>query len=333
MKNIYVFLIHLGYWFLLLFLFFIIYLVSRVNSNGGPAYPYLISILVGFILIPSLLSFYGSYFYLFHLYVNKSDKIRLILFSTSLIILSTVISLFSIYKLIKTPQVFIEIGIVGICLNVFNALIGFILHSFVSWFTDLKVKDELHKKNKWLELEMIKLKLDPHFLFNTINNIDVLIESDSVKASEYMIKLSSLLRFYLYQSSSETIQLKDELMYIQDYIELQKIRTNNVDYVHLLVHGNAGEKEIPPMILIPFIENAFKHSTNKKTANINIEITILDSKLLFNCTNTFDPNRKTIEGIGNTLIENRLKLLYGTNYTMEVSTVNDKYDLKLTLPL
>ncbi|TNE53852.1 MAG: hypothetical protein EP338_10005 [Bacteroidetes bacterium] len=333
MKKIYILLLNLGYWLLLFLLVVILYIASQINSVSGPSITSLSTLLIGYIFIPSIISFYGSYFFLFQLYIKKVKKFKLLIFTGSLIIISCLTSLISIYNFVNSEQALLEIGLVSFFLNAFHASIGFILHSFISWFTDVKIKDELSKKTQLLELEMVKLKLDPHFLFNTINNIDVLIETDSEKASEYIIKLSSILRFYLYRSSNSSIYLSEEIRYIKEYVELQKIRTSNEDYVHLTIQGNAAQKEIAPMILTPFIENAFKHSPNKKTNYIDIQISIQDNSLIFKCSNTIDKTKKAEKGIGNQLVENRLKLLYGNNYDLNVNISEENYVLNLCLPL
>ncbi|MEM6299749.1 MAG: histidine kinase [Bacteroidota bacterium] len=218
-------------------------------------------------------------------------------------------------------------------MNGFNVSVGFILHSFISWFTDVREKEALSQKTKSLELEMLKLKLDPHFLFNKINNIDVLIEADAKKASEYIIKLSSILRFYLYQSSEQMISLQDELRYIREYVELQKIRTSNEDFVHLIVEGNPDKREIAPMTFIPFIENAFKHSQNKKMSQINIHISILENQVNFSCVNKVNDAKSTEKGIGNHLIEDRLKLIYGERYALHVDHSEENYTINLSIPV
>ncbi|WP_235295527.1 sensor histidine kinase [Portibacter lacus] len=230
----------------------------------------------------------------------------------------------------------LEVGVVSLFLNAFNVLIGFILRSFTSWFTDIKEKEELGKKTELLELEMIKLKLDPHFLFNTINNIDVLIETDPEKASEYVFKLSSILRFYLYKASDSVINLSDELKYIHEYVELQKIRTSNLEFVNLTINGDPANKKIAPMVFIPFIENAFKHSLDKKTNAIVINIEILHDVVHFQCKNKknlFIDEHSEAKGLGDSLIKNRLKLIYGDNYHINVNDSEKEYLVDLKIPV
>jgi len=331
MKRTYVILLNIGYWFLYILLISILYFASQVTVINGPSIFDFSILVVKYVLIPSFISFYGAYFLLFRLFIQKASQIKLILSTVFILLISSFIAVMSISLKIEMPIIFLEVGIISLLLNAFNALLGFIVHSFTSWFTDLREKEILSQKTKNLELEMLKLKLDPHFLFNTINNIDVLIETDSAKASEYILKLSSLLRFYLYKASNSTVQLNDELKYIGEYVDLQKIRTTNENFVQLSVEGNPNGKKIAPMLLIQFVENAFKHSQNKKVDTISIHITIYDEQIHFQCKNKLGISSDEI-GIGNELVKNRLELIYGDNYDFDVNITAQDYQIDLRIP-
>jgi LytS/YehU family sensor histidine kinase len=232
-------------------------------------------------------------------------------------------------------DLFSEKFILTLTISLLNIRSGFIVKGFISWYSDLKIKEELKQKAHVMELSLIESKLDPHFLFNTINNIDVLVLRDSKKASDYLNKLSSILRFILYESKGRKIKLSEEIDYILRYIELQKIRTSNQKFVSLDIKGEHISSLIYPMTFIPFIENAFKHCTNKKIENA-IEISIITSKknIHFRCSNKFKLSAKPIkEGIGNKLIAKRLQLLYPSSHTLETYKNDDKYtaDLKIEL--
>ena len=151
-------------------------------------------------------------------------------------------------------------------------IIGLVMKGFITSYGDIKLKADLENKNNQMELALVKSQINPHFLFNTINNIDVLIEKDAVKASAYLNKLSDIMRFMLYETKEERTPLKQELTYIEKYIDLQRIRTSNPNYVNYNVEGKPDNLVIAPMLFIPFIENAFKHAENKKIENaINIK--------------------------------------------------------------
>ncbi|HXD92543.1 MAG TPA: sensor histidine kinase [Bacteroidia bacterium] len=186
-----------------------------------------------------------------------------------------------------------------------------------------------------MELALVKNQINPHFLFNTINNIDVMIAKDAGQASAYLNKLSDIMRFMLYETKTEKIPLSKELTYIEKYIDLQKIRTSNINYVNYHVEGDGGNLVIAPMLFIPFIENAFKHAENKKLDNaVNIKLTLSKEMITFECENKFSEsasNNDEQSGLGNELIAKRLQLLYPNKHTLDVSNKNQTYHVKLVV--
>ena len=177
-------------------------------------------------------------------------------------------------------------------------------------------------------------QLNPHFLFNTIPNIDVLIELDGPKASLYLNKLSAIMRFMLYETKVEKIPLSKELEYIEKYIELQKIRSINPGYVNFSVQGDPASWQISPMIFIPFIENAFKHLGNRKVNDaLCICFTIESNTLLFECGNNMSAEipANTVGGLGSALIQKRLAMLYPNQHKINVSNNGAWYTVNLTI--
>ena len=214
-------------------------------------------------------------------------------------------------------------------------MVALVIKGFITWFNEIKLKEALKEKNHEMELALIKSKLDPHLLFNTINNIDALIIKDAVEASNYLNKLSDIMRFMLYETMAEKILLSQEIEYIEKYIALQKIRTANEHYVHFSVTGIIGNKMIAPMVFIPFIENAFKHTNNKKLENaIAVHIIIGNKTIQLVCENKFDSKpaiRQPDSGLGNELIQKRLQLIYPEKHVLEVNKTNELYTVNLTI--
>jgi LytS/YehU family sensor histidine kinase len=216
-----------------------------------------------------------------------------------------------------------------------SGIIAFVIKGFITWVEEVKLKEELKHKNREMELALVKSQLDPHFLFNTINNIDVLILRDATQASDYLNKLSDIMRFMLFETKTEHILLSKEIEYINKYIELQKIRTANSSYVNFEVLGKVNGQLMAPMVFIPFIENAFKHTNNKKipqAIDIKIETFVTHTQLI--CSNKFDPTRilqQQNHGLGNELIKRRLQLLYPDKHVLEVSNNQNVYCVALTI--
>jgi LytS/YehU family sensor histidine kinase len=211
------------------------------------------------------------------------------------------------------------------------------MRGFITSYGDIHLKEELNRKNYEMELALMKAQINPHFLFNTINNIDVLIQKDATKASAYLNKLSDMMRFMLYETKTEKIALAKELHYIEQYIELQKIRTSNPNYIKYEVTGESDNLVIEPMLFIPFIENAFKHAENKRIENaIHISIAIQKQSIRFECENAYsdEPQLKPEHGgLGNDLIERRLALLYPDKHSFTTTNKNGLYKVILVISL
>jgi two-component system LytT family sensor kinase len=193
-------------------------------------------------------------------------------------------------------------------------------------------KKHLESKNALL---MLQAQINPHFLFNSLNNIDILIEETPKIASEYLKKLSDILRYVLYETKEEETDLSKEIVQIQSYIDLQKIRTNNPRYVNLKILGELRDQKIAPMIFIPFIENAFKHSKNKTIDNaIDIQFEISDKNVIMVCKNYFEPNQIEViknEGLGNETIKQRLNLLYPKKHKLVIDKTDHWFNVTLSI--
>lgn len=292
-------------------------------------------------IIPALIGFYTSYLVLFNRYLVKKYILKLFVSAIVTGICSAAITELIIHFTFKklaanwgVNDIFtMGIFIFFICIG--NGVIALIIKGFINWFNDIKFKLELTRKNYEMELALVKSQINPHFLFNTINNIDVLISTDAARASAYLNKLSDIMRFMLYETKPAKISLHKELTYIEKFIELQKIRTTNEHYINYSIKGDAGNFLIPPMLLISFIENAFKHAENKKVENaINVHLDIEKEKLMFECENVYDQNTKVIQeqsGLGSDLIIKRLKLLYPKKHTLKITDNNGRYKVALSL--
>jgi len=341
MKKSIVLAIHIGFWFSYFLVFFFIIAAATQGFSTGPNLEYLIKFGFPFAVVPSLSCFYLFYFFLFPKYIQNRKIGRSFLYSVLISVGCAFISGFIISMLFGTKIMFkggytsfiseiVTMALIGFVIGI----IGVIIRGFITWYDDLKVKEELNLKNHKIELALVKSQLDPHFLFNTINNIDVLILKSPELASEYLNKLSDILRFMLFETKLEKIALSKETEYIKKYIELQKIRTSNENFVSFTINGEISNETIPSMLLIPFIENAFKHVSNKKTENaITISLSVETKKIIFECENKFGESNKSLEfnGLGNDLIKKRIELLYPKKHTLDITNQNNTYKVNLVL--
>lgn len=292
-------------------------------------------------ILPAIFGFYTFYSVLFNKYLTKKKMRGLFLSATTFALIVAIITQTIIYFTFRGKGInwgvndIFPIGLVLAFIAVANGTMGLVMRGFITWFNDIKFKLELNKKNYEIELALIKSQINPHFLFNTINNIDVLISKDAIRASDYLNKLSDIMRFMLYETKAAKIPLNKELTYIEKFIELQKIRSANPHYISYTVKGDAKDLMIPPMLLIPFIENAFKHSENKKAENgININLDIEHEKFIFNCENSYNQNTQLQHehsGLGIELIKKRLALLYPGKHKLTITNNNELYKVALSL--
>jgi two-component system, LytTR family, sensor kinase len=293
-------------------------------------------------LIPALAGFYSFYYFLFDRYLSAKKILALCVAGVVTILACGILGILALNIITKGKivvntdiKVVLFVLLFMSILSLVHGSIALVMRGFITWYGDIKIKKELQQKNFDTELALVKSQLNPHFLFNTINNIDVLIEKDAAKASVYLNKLSDIMRFMLYEAKPEKIPLQKEVTYIEKYIDLQKIRTANVSFIQYSIEGDYSKWTIAPMLFIPFIENAFKHSSNKKTGHgIIIKIIATDKALHFYCENHISENPMHTDdsgGVGNELIQRRLNLLYPGKHDLVVTNENNIFKVQLTI--
>ncbi|SHF82403.1 sensor histidine kinase [Flavobacterium defluvii] len=197
-----------------------------------------------------------------------------------------------------------------------------------------KLIAETHRTNT--ELIYLRKQTNPHFLFNSLNSIYSLAHKKSDLVPDAIVTLSELMRYMLYETDNKTVALEKEINYIQNYIELQKLRLNNIEDIVINVHGNTKNKFIEPLLLISFVENAFKYGTDYKGAtHVKIKIFISENNLDFWIENTIENYEKDPEnsGIGLVNIQSRLDLLYPDAHELTINQDNKFYRVHLSLKL
>lgn len=202
-------------------------------------------------------------------------------------------------------------------------------------FRQIISKQEIEAEKNKAELSLYKAQINPHFLFNTLNTLYALVLSGSEKTESAFVKFSGILRYMYSQNESELIPAEDELNYIRQYVDLQKLRLNHHTNVFLSINASSGKILIPPMILITFVENAFKYGTSSDTdCKIDIKIDINKEKLILETENAVmkKPENKQ-PGIGISNCRKRLDLLYPERYKLENGENNGIYRVKLEIDI
>jgi two-component system sensor histidine kinase AlgZ len=190
------------------------------------------------------------------------------------------------------------------------------------------------------ELNALKAQVHPHFLFNTLNNLYALTLNNSPKSSQVVLGLSDILRYMLYECNTDKVSLKQEVLVLQQYISLEKLRYEDRLDLNFTVDGSLENKWISPLMMLPFIENAFKHGTSEKQGEvwININLTVDGNVLKFKVSNS-KPDYvsgnvdKQFGHIGLQNVKKRLDLLYPTGYQLKIFDDNDAYLVVLELEL
>jgi len=213
---------------------------------------------------------------------------------------------------------------------------------FQRWVRDNEKITELNNITLTMELSELRNQINPHFLFNMLNGIRALVRTDPEKAVTVIMKLSEFLRYQLYENNEEKILLKSEIIFLINFLDLEKLRRDNLsvdiipDKDDLFIFNGVF---LPPNLFTTFIENAVKHSVNIAGTGsyIKIGIEIQENKLYFNCINSTDPgyipSHAKSSGLGLANIKRRLTLLYGDNHTLEIDTTEKEYRVKLVIPL
>jgi len=229
----------------------------------------------------------------------------------------------------------------AILLLIFLSIMGISIAYFFlkEWTKAEQSRNQMQANQLSTELRFLKSQINPHFLFNTLNNLFSMAQAKgNDELADGISKLSGMMRYMIYDSNAESVPLSKEIAYLEDCITLNKLRYAddevNVTFEHPL---NPGNVTVAPMLFIPFVENAFKHGIAiGQTSGIDIAIIISNQKLIFTCENTIYRTIRKIEeksGIGLENVKRRLELLYPGRHTLQISEDNSHYNIKLELDL
>lgn len=217
--------------------------------------------------------------------------------------------------------------------------ISLLLHLSVRWYEqqeEMKAIHELKEQKRNAELQALRAQINPHFLFNILNTLYGQALRKAKNTPELILKLSDMLRYVVDNSPKEEVFVSEEIGYLRNYIELQKERYNRPELIQFEVHGDPKQKQIAPLILINFVENAFKHGKlNADDDFIRITLSINYKKLKFSVSNTFGETsdlpelQKSGTGLANT--KRRLELRYPDKYQLREESSDRVYSVTLTL--
>jgi LytS/YehU family sensor histidine kinase len=225
-------------------------------------------------------------------------------------------------------------GSISIFLLVFIFSTG--LKVFNQWLQSERRNKQIEHEKLHTELSFLKAQINPHFLFNTLNNIYALAADHSDLTAPAVMKLSSIMRYVLTEAKNDSVPLEKEIQFLSDYIELQKMRSTQKTFVSFTIGGEPAGKQVSPLLFLPFVENAFKYGISaRELSPINLLLEIEDHKVNFQVKNN-KHNGSNIRladntGIGIMNTRRRLELLYPNRYKLQIADDPKSYTVKLNI--
>ncbi|WP_133259600.1 sensor histidine kinase [Pseudochryseolinea flava] len=204
------------------------------------------------------------------------------------------------------------------------------------WYVNQQAQQVLTQEKLQAELKFLKTQIHPHFLFNTLNNLYALTLKKSDKAPEMVLKLSELINYMLYECTSDEVSLSKEIKFIQNYIDVEKMRYGDKLDIELRITGEVSDRKIAPLILLPFVENCFKHGASETLQQSWVKVSIDGQPhvLIIKVENSKSPENGITtrkEGIGIQNVKRRLDLLYPEKHTLKILNGEETFLIVLTL--
>jgi hypothetical protein len=223
-----------------------------------------------------------------------------------------------------------------ICILIAGA--GTTIKLMSKWLSEEELRKDVEKEQLKTSLALLRNQVSPHFFMNTLNNIHTLVEIDTDKAQDAIVRLSTLMRYLLYDSAQSQVELKKEIEFINSYITLMQLRHSDEVEITVNIPGQIPDTMIPPMLFISFLENAFKHGVNYPLkSTIIFELQIDDNALFCRIRNSKHTrpanNDSEYSGIGLDNIKKSLKLLYEDDYKLVILDNDDSFEVNLTIPI
>ncbi|QLG46934.1 sensor histidine kinase [Costertonia aggregata] len=272
----------------------------------------------------------------------QNKKAKYYVLSISICIAVSLIEVYFDYILydvfeIVAPDEFEDNFSVTVFVNLFYSVAGFYYIFRQAHKKSEKEKQLLIQESFKAELKYLKAQLNPHFLFNGINNVYHLIGKNDTLAKDTLLQFSELLRYQLYESGTQIV-LEKELGFVSQYIKMEKTRKGSDIQLTYTIEFESSAKKIVPLLLIPIVENAFKHCsnhTNNTDNRIEIKIKEVGGKLSLHCSNTFDgvTGKNAVGGIGLTNVKRRLSIVYPDKHELTIHRKNSSFMVDLIMYL
>ncbi len=236
------------------------------------------------------------------------------------------------------PKSLFMIFIDNLILSLLVVGVGTAVKMVSQWLDEESRRKDLEKEQLKTELALLRHQVSPHFFMNTLNNIHALIDINADDAKNTIIELSTMMRYLLYDTAHGQTTLKKEIAFIESFIALMKLRFPGNVTVSLDIPDNINDIEIPPMLFISFLENAFKHGVSYKAESyVSLKMEQVGKQLKCNITNSKHSQSESVDesysGIGMANIKKSLKLLFGNDYSLHINENEKEFEVQLTIPI
>ncbi len=289
---------------------------------------------------------YVHYFFLLPLLLEKKKKAlkylgAIILVITLFVILRIYLDQFTLAKVSPDPSYYQSIHVARILSIVWGFLSIMVFTSMIkltaNWYDLENKRKQLENEKLTAELNHLKSQINPHFLFNTLHNLNYLTMQKSDEASSVIIKLSNIMRYMIYETNKSSVPIENEISYMKDYIALEQIRLNNQFDLDFDTKELDKNIQIAPLLLITFLENAFKHGVSDRAAHcwIRVELSTTKEKLRYKVSNSkVSINKRQIpSGFGLDNLKKRLNLQYPNQHKLKILNEEEEFTIDLNIEL
>lgn len=329
--------LHFSFWVLL---YFFLVLVDDYN------YPIWINMIRHLIEVTFwIIIVYVNILYLIPKFLQAKKPILYLLSLIFLVILISPINVTSLILLFKNnakeAQKLVEHQSLLVLINLFVGLASTLYKILTDWLIHQNEKIALERQNLQSELKFLKSQINPHFFFNTLNNLYALTLKKSDLAPEIVLRLSEMMRYMLYESNEKQVELEKEINYVKNYLELEKLRQGHKFEINFNINGDIASQKIAPLMFIPFLENSFKHGLDNqiKSGFVNINLELNKTSVEMTIENSKPPSipkknpGKKSGGIGLENVKRRLKLLYPQRHKLDIEAKPHTFKVYLNIQL
>lgn len=285
---------------------------------------------------------YGNIKFLFPVYYERGKKLQYVLYIIALLIGAgltrgyLIISLYNSFSPGKPETWTIGTAVNFVMAGFLTYMLSFIFRIAIAYFALKQQSEKILAQKSQAELNLLKSQVQPHFLFNTLNNIYYEAYREAPRTAGLIERLSNIMRYFVDESTKDEVSLQTEIQFIENYIALEKIRIRHEAEIHFTKQCN-GEASIPPMLLMTFVENIFKHGIDKSSSHNKVDISLIheDGYLMFQTRNQIHekPLKKDSHGFGIQNLRKRLTILFGTKFELKTDYSNQHFTAFLKVPL